>query len=130
MFHWGEDVKDSSKIINLREYRLKRRRTYLVQHGEQLEAFIVDYLSTHVPFDLNDITHIYLSAQQQDNALMWDTLDLREVVSSALAECLGDTIMDALRGTRWFDESFVNSDEILDRCTSLFILQQGRAANS
>lgn len=123
-------MNENKNIIELKAYRQTRRKSYLRQHGERLETFLSEFLEAHVPFDFHDLSQMYLANQAHAQHESWDYTDLREVVASALDHCLGEAVIAALRSQRWFDESFVTFDEVMDRCTSLFILHKGRAANS
>jgi hypothetical protein len=121
---------ESSKIVNLQDIRVKRRKRYLAQHGDRLSTFIEEFVENNMPFTISDLTQIYVTALQNDGQSNWCQLDFREVVGTAINHCLGEDLMTALESTNWYDKSFVCKEEVIDRSTSYFILRTGRAANN
>ena len=123
-------MRVGSKIIDLNEARVRRRKRYLAQHGDRLNTFIEDYVENHMPFDISDLTQIYVNALQHDGHSEWCHIDFREVVGTAINYCLGEALMEALKATSWYDMSYISREEVIDRSTSYFILRTGRVANN
>ena len=123
-------MSNENKIIDMREHRQRRRKRYLSLHGDRLDSFIGEYVESNMPFDLNDLTQIYLGAMQTEEFPGMSHLDFREVVSTAINYCLGKDLIEALQANTWYDRSFISDEEVIDRSTSYFILRKGQVANS
>ncbi|MDA9951110.1 hypothetical protein N9D31_00920 [Oligoflexaceae bacterium] len=121
-------MKNNGNIINLQDHRVRRRKRYLAQHGDRLDSFIGDFLDHNMAFDLNDLSKMYMIASQQDSG-QWCHFEFRDIVSRAIEHSVGEGLIAALKANRWFDESFISTEEVFDRSTSYFILRAGRVAN-
>lgn len=123
-------MRSETKIIDIRQARQLRRRRYLAAYGDRLNTLIEEFIEANLPFDIADLTQIYVNALQQDESSSWCHLEFRELVSRAIQHCLGDELMITLGAEPWFNRAYVSLEEVIDRSTTYFILRKGRVANN
>lgn len=117
-----------SRVICINTFRRKKRKQYIDDNGDRLENFIQNFFRVHLATDFHSLTKEYLSSCANNQlSESWDYLDFREALREALANTIGQQILEELAKTRWFDEQVIGREEVIDRCLSLFILEDWAA---
>lgn len=122
-------VRSMEKLINLRDYRQRRRRQFFAQYGVYLDKFIFHVLQQRVNEDFVNLAYKYFTHQINNNEMAWDYQDLRENIRRVLEEACREQILSELRYQRWYDSRWISPDEVIDRCLTVFILGLSRVAN-
>lgn len=111
-----------SDLIELEKYRLQRRKHYLQKYRSHLDESIQYFIHHHFHLQFDSIRFAYLEARTHQNEVAWDYCDFRETLKEALSEVFGQELWNELKTQPWFDSRFINHDELIERCLSLFIL--------
>ncbi len=118
-----------SGVTNLAQYRQQRRTLYLKSHSHLLEKFFAGFVSRHFKETYSILTAQYMSCKVLQNEMAWDYHDFRDSLREAIGDVYGDLIWAEIRNTYWFDHKLMSRDEVVDRCTTYFILCETLAAN-
>lgn len=116
-----------SNVISLSEYRQRHRGQFLRKHKLRLERFISRFVQTHIDVDFQEIARGYQAACALSEAA-WDYVQFREVLSEALEESIGNSLVQALQREHWFDPRLITKDEIIERTLSIYIMGHGAHA--
>lgn len=116
-------------VIQLGQERHIRRKKYLKANQARLERFFSQFVATHFTTDYHRISEQYMSIKANQNELAWDYADFRDDLKDAIGDAFGDVMWSELSETFWFDSRWLNRDELVDRCTSFFILGESAVAN-
>lgn len=116
-------------LINLSRYRHQRKSTYLKAYEHQLEKFFEGFLTRHFKESFSILSAQYMACKVHQNEMAWDYDDFRDALKDAIAIVYGGAIWGEITQQRWFDKRFISQEEIIERCTTYFILQDTRVAN-
>lgn len=117
------------KIIELSKFKQDRKTAFLKSHEMRLEQFFEGFLNRHFQESFHIISEQYLAFRVNANEMDWDYHDFRDALKDAIAIVYGEQIWLEANATRWFNPKLISKDEVIDRCTSYFILRETRAAN-
>lgn len=118
-----------SNVIDLQQYRKQRKRQYIKSHEHQLERFFEAFVSRHFKETYPLLSDQYMACKVSQNEMAWDYHDFRDALKEAIAIVYGAQIWQELRTQSWFDPKHLSAEEVIDRCTSFFILRATFAAN-
>lgn len=112
-------------ILQLSDFRKKKRQVFYRKNGDKLERFINTFLDSHVNIDFTEIAERYVNQRISENEEVWDYLDLREALREAFSLMFGEKLKIELQLLWWFDLNLVGVEEMVDRCLSTYILSNG-----
>ncbi|MEZ4741705.1 MAG: hypothetical protein R3B45_04540 [Bdellovibrionota bacterium] len=113
---------DMGKLLDIKKYRLKKKREWTRQYKALLDHHIASFIGTNITIDYIQISSIYQAQKQDEFEASWDYAELREKIRDALDETIGDALYQSLKGQNWFNPIFIGKEEAIDRCLSAFIL--------
>ncbi len=111
-----------AEIISLKSYRSKRKKQYLELYRNCIDEFIYVFIHRNFLSNFDYIYSAYLNEQVRQNEQAWDYYDFREVLNEAIAEVFGQQLWSETKAQRWFDPTFIEKEEMVDRCLSLFVM--------
>jgi len=117
------------QVILLNKYRNDRRRSYLKANQSRLDAFFEAFVASHFRINYSKISEHYMAMRFNQNEMAWDYHDFRDDLKEAINEAFGEAMWNEVQGKFWFDDRWLSRDEMIDRCTSFFILGKSYAAN-
>lgn len=118
-----------SEVTNLSRYRQQRRTLYLKSHSHHLEKFFASFVARYFKETYDIISSQYMSCKVSQNEMAWDYHDFRDSLKEAIADVYGDLIWSEISKLYWFDPRLISRDEVMDRCTTYFILAETAVAN-
>lgn len=110
------------KVIQLERYKGLRRREYLKRYDAQISKFVEFFLTQNLRVSYETLSYHYFSIQQQEQTAAWDYVDFRDTLRDGFHEAFGKQLVRECKGQYWYDERFINEDELVDRCVSQVIL--------
>ena len=119
-----------AKIIDISEFRHKKRKNYMSKIETRLDEFLCQFIESHLKVDFIAITERYQADMLAQSEMAWDYQDLRDSVGEAIDMTYGEEIYLQLRQQYWFDAKLISKDAVLERVLSTFVLGSELAATS
>ena len=116
-------------VIELSKFRNERKRSYLRANQTRLDRFFEAFVASHFQVNYLRISEHYMAVRYHQNEMAWDYHDFRDDLRDAINEAFGDAMWVEAQQLFWFDSRWLSRDEMIDRCTSFFILGKSQAAN-
>lgn len=119
----------NSKVIDLSARRRQKRLLYLKTYQSALQEFLTGFIRRNFKTDIQVLHHHYLLRQVQSHELSYEFDQFRQDVGDAIWEVYGETLWYEVQAERWFDRQCLSQEELVEHCTSLFILGSAFVAN-
>lgn len=119
---------ERENVISLTGYRCQRRKQFLTRYGTHLDHFISTFLSRHLDWNFFEMAYCYQTERYHNAETVWDYTDFREALREGLRSAVGVELFRQLKSQPWFDHRLLQKEEVLDRCLSVFILEQCQVA--
>jgi hypothetical protein len=119
-----------SKVISLKGYRNKTRQAYWAKNGARLDRFLARFIQNHIEDDFRQIALDYQAARHAMQDASWDYVHFREILAEAMDEVFGRALYGMLQAQLWFDARVVTRDEVMDRCLSMYIMNECQQAST
>ncbi|MBC7658496.1 MAG: hypothetical protein H7249_02180 [Chitinophagaceae bacterium] len=117
------------KLIQLDRYKGLRQHEYLKRYDSQISKFVDSFLAQNLRVSYESLSYYFISAQQQEQqAAAWDYVDFRDTLRDGFHEAFGKELVRLCETQYWYDERFITSDELVERCVSQIILGTDRSA--
>jgi len=113
-----------SNVLNLAQYRKRTRKTYLSKYGTRLNRFLERFVEQHMTVDFRQMASDYQAGRFAAYEGAWDYVHFREILAEAMDEVFGELLYGELQKERWFDARVVTKDELVERCLSLYIMNE------
>ncbi len=120
----------STRILQLDDYRKKRRLSWRKRYKSHLCQFFQMFIEKNLTVDLIWATQNYQSHCYLNHEYAWDYRDFRDLLREAIDAALGDFLYIELKKQWWFDERWLTKEEALDHCLSAYVLGDLGAASS
>lgn len=120
----------NAEVIDLGAARRRRRLRYLRDTEGLLGQFLRDFVQHNFKIDFAVIHDLYRKEKLAQNEQAWDFHDLREVISDAIRSVYGGLLWQEVCKQRWFKPAMIDRDELIERCTSQFILSNAESPDS
>lgn len=117
-------------LIQLSKFRNEHKRSYLKANQSRLDRFFEKFVALHFRTNYDSLSERYMALRYQQNEMAWDYHDFREDLKEAIDEAFGDVLWEEVKMLFWFDGRWLSRDEVMDRCTSFFVLGKTAAANT
>lgn len=117
----------SAKVIDLSKYRNKKHRSWFVENEARLSDIVRSHLFKRFAFDFELFAEAYKNQKRINFDESWDYLDLRDLIAEVIEESrLLEYVIEDLRKKKWFDESQISRQKLLEICLSIFVLETGQ----
>ena len=113
-----------SNVISLKTFRYRTRKAFLVKYGTRLDGFLAQFIQTQIEDDFRGMAMDYQAGRSAVQDASWDYVHFREILAEAMDEVFGRVLYDLLLLQPWFDGKLVARDEIMDRCLSMYIMNE------
>ena len=111
-----------SRIVNLIEYKQKRKKLFLEKNKSFLDDYIRTFIYMNCGLSYDVFQQHYMNVKQQENEMAWDYMDFRDTLSEAVTEVVGTSLWEDIQRQQWFRPGLLSRDEVMDRMVSLFII--------
>lgn len=119
----------NENVICISAFRREKKLRYIAEHESHLREFFNRFVDHHFQINFGFINDVYMQRKVSQNEMAWDFHDFREELKHAIYTVYGDAIWSELIKEKWFNPVWLSRDEMAERCTSAFILAEGKAAN-
>ena len=114
-----------AQVINLNRARRERHKGWWDAHGAKVDAIIHKNVASLDEFRIHELSATYHGSQVTAPAHSWDYIDFRSILLRFLLSSeIIEKIMIDLKNQRWFDAKWLSKDRLLDRCLSVWVLQE------
>jgi len=111
-------------VVDIKKFRHRQRKAWLAKHRVRLDRFIAHFVDLHFQDDFARITELWQDECRNHADFAWDYHDFREMLVEAITETFGDLLWNELQKQFWFDSRWLSRDEVMERCTTTFVLGQ------
>jgi hypothetical protein len=112
----------------LDHYKQAKQSQYIKRHRNRLDAFIRARIPRDWSHELLRLTSEFQRQCENDQELVWDYVEFRELVLLYVTEHVAKDIFAELKEQFWFDERWLTLDAIGERCLSFMIIGEKGAA--
>lgn len=112
-----------TNLTFINDFRKLQRRRFLDRFGRRLDQHISEFIRSHMGDDFMQLTRGYVHDAASHELPSWDYQDFRDLLEKALFESMGLDLIHSLSKTSWFDERIITNEEVMERCTSAYILE-------
>ena len=113
-----------SSLVNLGSYRSKKRKAYLVRHGARIDRIIAKFVQTQVDVTIQELARHYQAGSLARYEDAWDYVHFREVLAESLDQAIGQTLFAILQAQRWFDQSMLSQEDVVERALRSYLQDQ------
>lgn len=114
------------QLIHLERYKGQKRKDYLRRYDSQIQKFVAKFLDLHMSVSYEDLSYYFIANQQQTAS--WDYVDFRDTLRDGFHEAFAIQLRAACENQYWYDERYINEDELVEHCVSQVILGNTRVA--
>lgn len=115
---------EPSNVICLVSFRRDKKRRFLIDNRRRLDDFFTRFITAHFKISFPLLKDAYQEHKLSQNELAWDYVDLREEIREAIRSVYGQVCWQDINKEFWFNRQMISFDEVIDRCTSQFVLQE------
>ncbi|MEY4631147.1 MAG: hypothetical protein RIQ81_1267 [Pseudomonadota bacterium] len=111
-----------SNVLDLKNYRGRRRKELWARHGQRIDRFVREYLETRLVTNIHDLLDTWQELQREDEQEAWAYDEFRSRMVEAILLRHGTDLRARLAAQKWFDPALISTEEVAEMCLTSIVL--------